>query len=165
MLISLLRIMLNIHEIVATEGAGALVATLEPAEQTHGVECVLAGGTTLVRGLHIGRDDRVTDGTLALTLECTLYVPTESEETINQVSVGKHDDSLDREKPALPFLLVHKHPTTADHLSWMQWVRWRQGNCNRDGGRLFIHGYASDDLRCLGGNLDAQCSLFVGILS
>lgn len=68
---------LNINEVVAAEWASALVAALEPPEQTDGVECVLAGGTALVGGLHVGRDNRVTNGTLALPLESTLHVSPE----------------------------------------------------------------------------------------
>lgn len=59
------------------------------------MEGILAGGTALVRGLHISGDDRVADGTLALPLQSTLHVLSEGEEAINQVAVGKHDDTLD----------------------------------------------------------------------
>ena len=71
------------------------------------MEGVLASGASLVWRLHICRDDRVTDSTLALALQSTLDVPTERHQPINQVSIGKHDHSLDCEKPALPLLLVY----------------------------------------------------------
>lgn len=44
---------LNINEVVSAKRTGALVAALEPAEQTDGVECVLASGAPLVRCLHV----------------------------------------------------------------------------------------------------------------
>lgn len=47
-------VQLNIHKVVSAKRASALVAALEPPEQTNRVECVLAGGATLVRRLHVG---------------------------------------------------------------------------------------------------------------
>lgn len=43
----------DIYKVVAAQGAGALVAALEPSEQADRMECVLAGGTSLIRHLHI----------------------------------------------------------------------------------------------------------------
>lgn len=43
----------DIYKVVAAQGAGALVAALEPSEQADRMECVLAGGTSLIRRLHI----------------------------------------------------------------------------------------------------------------
>lgn len=84
----------DIYKVVAAQGAGALVAALEPSEQANRMECVLAGGTSLIRRLHISRYDRVADGTLALSLQGTVHVSSESQEAINQVPIGKHDDTL-----------------------------------------------------------------------
>jgi hypothetical protein len=44
---------LNIHKVVSAERTSALVAALEPAEQTDRVEGVLASSTPLVRCLHV----------------------------------------------------------------------------------------------------------------
>lgn len=106
---------LNIYKVVAAQRAGALVAALEPAEQTNRVERVLARCAALVRSLHIGRDHRVADRTLALALQSTLDVASEGEQPIHQVTIGKHDDTLDGEQPALPLFLIHKHSAAADN--------------------------------------------------
>lgn len=105
----------NIYKVVAAQGASTLVAALEPAEQADRVESVLASGTTLVGGLHVGRYDRITDSTLTLTLQSTLHISPECQETIDQVTIGKHNDSLDCNQPALPFLLINKHSAATDH--------------------------------------------------
>lgn len=110
-----------------------MVAALEPSEQANGVESVLAGGTSLIRCLHISRYDRVADGTLALSLQSTLHVPAEGQQAINQVTVGEHDNALDCEEPVLPLLLVHKHSATTNYQCGVQWVcRWER---NRNGDR------------------------------
>ena len=44
---------LNINKVVSAKRTSALVAALEPAEQTDRVEGVLASGTPLVRCLHV----------------------------------------------------------------------------------------------------------------
>lgn len=111
-----------------------MVGALEPSEQANGMEGVLAGGTSLVWSLHISRYDRVANGTLALSLQSTLHVPPECQEAINEVTVGKHDDSLNCEEPILPLLLIHKHPATADHQCGVKRVCWWERNRNRDWG-------------------------------
>lgn len=70
------------------------------------MESVLAGGTSLVWRLHVGGDDRVTDGTLALALQSTLDVAPESHQPIDQAAVSEHNHSLDRDHPVFPLLLV-----------------------------------------------------------
>lgn len=124
----------NIYKVVPTQRTCALVAALKPPEQADRVEGVLAGGASLVRRLHICRDDRITDGTLALSLESTLHVPAEGHQPIDQTSVGEHDHSLDREQPILPFLFVNKHPTATDHNRGMKRVCGRKRNGYRDRG-------------------------------
>lgn len=89
------------------------------------MESVLAGRATLVRCLHVGRNDRVTDRTFALTLQGALDVAAEGEQPIDQVTIGEHDNTLDRQQPALPLLLIHKHSTTADNQSRMQGIGGR----------------------------------------
>lgn len=68
---------LNVYKVVAAQGAGALVAALEPAEQTNRMEGVLARCAALVGSLHVSRNDRVTDRTLALALQGALDVASE----------------------------------------------------------------------------------------
>lgn len=116
---------LDIYKVVAAQRTGALVAALEPAEQTDRVEGVLAGCAALVRSLHVGRDNRVANRTLALALQGALDVAAECEQPINQVTIGKHDNALDGEQPALPLLFIHEHSAAANNKCGMQGVcRW-----------------------------------------
>lgn len=78
------------------------------------MESVLAGSTTLVGRLHVRRDNRVTDGTFALALEGTLDVPSEGQQAVDQISIGEHDHTLDRQQPTLPLLLVDEHAAATD---------------------------------------------------
>ena len=106
-----------IHKVVPAQRTSALVAALKPSEQTHRVECVLAGGTSLVGGLHIRRDDGVADRALALPLQGTLDVLPEGQQSVHNIAVRKHDHSLDGKKPALPFSLIDQHSTPTNHQS------------------------------------------------
>lgn len=117
---------LYIDKIVPTQRTSTLVAALEPPEETHRVEGVLAGSAPFVRCLHVRRDNRVTDGTFALALQSALYVPAECHQPILQVAVGEHDYSLDREQPILPFPLIHQHSTSPHDQSRLQWIGRRQ---------------------------------------
>lgn len=154
----------NVYKVVAAQRTGALIAALEPPEQADRVEGVLAGGTALVRGLHVCRDDRVTDSALTLTLQSTLNVAAERQQAIDQVTIGKHDDSLDRKKPVLPLLFVNQHSTAADNQCGVKGVCGWQRDRNRDGWRFLVNGDAGDDLGCLWGYLDTQSPLLVRVL-
>lgn len=104
---------LYINEVVSAQRTCALVTALEPPEQTHRMEGVLASRAPLVRRLHVGRDYRVTDGTLALALQRSLHVPPECHQSILQIAVGEHDHSLDCDQPILPPSLVNKDPASS----------------------------------------------------
>lgn len=106
-----------INEIVPAQRTSALVTALEPPEQTHRVECVLAGGASLVRSLHVRRDDGVADRALTLSLQSTLDVLPEGQQSVHNIAVRKHDHSLDGKKPALPFSLIDQHSTPTNHQS------------------------------------------------
>lgn len=104
---------LYINEIVPAQRTCTLVTALEPPEQTHRVEGVLASRAPFVRRLHVRRDYRITNGTLALALQRSLHVPPECHQSILQVAVGEHDHSLDCDQPVFPPPLVNKDPTSS----------------------------------------------------
>ena len=106
-----------INKVVPAQRTSALVTALEPPEQTDRVECVLAGGTSLVRSLHVRRYDGVTDRALALPLQGTLDILPEGQQSVHYVAVRKHDHTLNGKKPALPFSLVDQHSTPTNHQS------------------------------------------------
>lgn len=110
---------LNVDKVVPAQWTCALVTALEPPEQTHGVEGVLASRASFVRCLHVRRDHRVADGALALAFQCSLHVPPECHQSILQVTIGEHDDSLDCEQPALPFSLVYEDPAASCNQCWL----------------------------------------------
>lgn len=67
----------RIHTIIKripTKRTGALVARREPLVQTVGVEEVIAGLASLVRGLLIRPDDRVADGAFGVAFQSAGYV-------------------------------------------------------------------------------------------
>lgn len=68
---------LDVNEVIPAQRTRALVTAFEPPEQADRVEGVLASGAPLVGCLHICRNDRIADSTLALTLQSTLYVASE----------------------------------------------------------------------------------------
>lgn len=70
------------------------------------MERVLAGRAALVRCLHIRRNDRIANCTLALALESTLYVLSEREQSVDKIAVREHDHTLDSQEPASPLFLV-----------------------------------------------------------
>jgi len=90
---------------------------------------MLACCAPFVRRLHIGRNDRVTNGTLALALQRALDILAECQQPIFQVSVGEHDNTLDGKEPALPLSLVYQHSASTNDHGGMQWVS--SGKCNR----------------------------------
>lgn len=141
---------LYINKIVPAQRARALVAALEPPEQTHRVEGVLARRAPLVRCLHVRRNDRVADRAFALSLERSLHVLTERQQSVHQVAVGKHDHPLDGQQPAAPLLLVHEHTASTHNQRWLQWISRRKGQRQCHWWRLFIHRDAGNDLRSLG---------------
>lgn len=104
---------LYINEIVPAQRTCTLVTALEPPEQTHRVEGVLASCAPFVRRLHVGRDYRIANGTLTLALQRSLHVPPECHQSILQVAVGEHDHSLDCDQPVFPPPLVNKDPTSS----------------------------------------------------
>lgn len=61
-------------KLVPTQWASTLVTALEPSVQTNRVEGMFACCAPFVRCLHIRRNDRVANGTLALALQCALNV-------------------------------------------------------------------------------------------
>lgn len=87
---------LNIHKVVPAQWASTLVTALEPSEQTDRVESVLAGRAAFVRRLHVSGDHRVTNGTLAVSLQSALDVAPECQQSIDKVAIGEHDHTLDR---------------------------------------------------------------------
>ena len=113
---------LYINEVVPAQRTCALVTALEPPEQTHRMEGVLASRAPLVRRLHVRRDYRVTDGTLALALQRSLHVPPECHQSILQIAVGEHDHSLDCDQPILPPPLVNKDPASSHDQCWLQGI-------------------------------------------
>lgn len=130
-----------------------MVAALEPAEETHRMEGVLASGASLIRRLHVRRDHRVTDGTFALALQSALHVLAEGHQSVHKIAVGEHDHTLNGEQPALPLPLVDQHSAPPHDEGRLEWIRWRKGDRQRNWGRLFINRDARDDLRGLGRDL------------
>lgn len=144
---------LYIYKLVATQRAGTLVAALEPPEETHRVEGVLASGASLIRRLHVRRDHRVTDGTFALALQRALHVLAEGHQSVHKIAVGEHDHALNGEQPALPLPLVHQHSAPPHDEGRLQGICRRKGDRQRHRRRLFINRDARDDLRGPGRNL------------
>ena len=56
------------------------------------MEVVLTSPTFLARGLHVRSDDAVADGTLALSLESSMYVPPKRHEPVDQAPLREDDD-------------------------------------------------------------------------
>ena len=95
---------LSIVEVIPTQRTTAAIAALEPAEQAHRMECILARSTLLVRRSHIGADDTVANSTLRLASQCTLDIPSKSNQTFNEVA-GRENDDLECPHPRLPILV------------------------------------------------------------
>ena len=70
------------------------------------MESLLASRAAFVRGLHVRRDNRAANRTLALSLQRALNITSEREQAVDEISVGKYDDALDGQEPTLPLLLV-----------------------------------------------------------
>ena len=80
-------ICLTVIESIPTQRTAGRVARLEPLEQAHGVECILAGAAPLVGQLPVGANDGVADGALGLTFQVTNHVALVREEAVNQGAV------------------------------------------------------------------------------
>lgn len=70
------------------------------------MERILARRAALIWCLHIRRNHRIANSALALPLERTLHISTESQQTIHEIAIGEHNNALDDEHPAAPFLFV-----------------------------------------------------------
>ena len=70
------------------------------------MESLLASCAALVRGLHVRRDNGAANGTFSLSLQGALDIASEGEQPVNEISVGEHDDALNGQEPAFPFLFV-----------------------------------------------------------
>lgn len=145
---------LNIHEVIPTQRTCALVAALKPPEQTDGMEGVLASRASFVRGLHVGRDDRITDGAFALSLQRALHVLPERQQTIHQVAVREHYHSLDSQHPAPPLFLVYENPTPAGNQSRLQRICWWKVDGHRYRRRFLVDGDAGNQFGRLDGDFD-----------
>lgn len=77
------------------------------------MESLLASRAAFVRGLHVCRDNGAANSTFALSLQGALDIASEREQAVDEISVGKHDDALDGQEPALPLLLVDDDAITA----------------------------------------------------
>lgn len=76
------------------------------------MECVFTRSATFVGSLHIGRNDRIANGTFALSFQGALDVLSERKQAIHKATIREHNHALDDEQPAAPFLLVDKHTTS-----------------------------------------------------
>ena len=62
---------------ISAQWACRLVTTCKPFEQTARMEKILAGLTTLIWHLLVGRNNRVADGTFGVAFQCTNNVLSE----------------------------------------------------------------------------------------
>lgn len=108
------------------------------------MERVLASCASLIRGLHVGRDDRIADGALALSLQRALHVLPERQQAVYQVAVREHYHSLDSQHPAPPLFLVDKNPTPASNQSRLQRICWWKVDGHRYRGRVLVDGDAGN---------------------
>jgi hypothetical protein len=96
----------SIVEVIPTQRATTTIAAPEPPKQAHRVKGVLASPTLLIRRLHIRPNNAITDSTLSLAFQCTLNIPAESNQALDQIS-RREDDNLNRPHPRLPILVRH----------------------------------------------------------
>jgi hypothetical protein len=83
------------------------------------MECVFTRSATFVGSLHVRRNDRIANGTFALSFQGTLDVLSERKQAIHKATVGEHNHTLDYEQPAAPFLLVDKNTASTRDNRWL----------------------------------------------